>query len=204
MPKVEVGIDGGFDDTRRAVAILVALQRLSALPIDPTVTSLQDAITSSNPAILISAAGWTDTRITLPVAADSTGEVTVQNAGGSGDLGMLSLRPHEPFGALQTMRDGDRTVLVATSNGAPDQLDALLVWVNSDFNRWSRVTGNALVAAPGREPVAVTTENPQSPKVTVAERRSNVLWSAGGVLLALLVAVGALIVLRRKRTRKQS
>lgn len=37
MPRAAVGVDGGFDDTRRAVAIMTGLQRLSALPIDTEV-----------------------------------------------------------------------------------------------------------------------------------------------------------------------
>src|SRR5439155_19593691 len=40
MPRVQIGTSDKFDDTRRAVAILVGLQRLSARPIDTVVPSL--------------------------------------------------------------------------------------------------------------------------------------------------------------------
>ncbi|MGE2726866.1 hypothetical protein [Mycolicibacterium pulveris] len=203
MPRLNVGIDGGFDDTRRAVTLLVALQRLSALRIDTTVTSLDEAITSPNPAVLVGADGWSDDRITLPVNVNTDGQITVSNVDGTGEEGTVTLDPARPSGSLQTMHDGDRTLLVATSNNGPAQLDELLNWINADVERWSRVGGNALIAMPDRGPVVVTTDAGQQSQVATAEDR--IAWSwvfLGGV--AALLAVGAtLILLRNRRARGQ-
>lgn len=201
MPRVQVGVGDGFDDIRRGVAVMVALQRLSALPIDTAVTSLTDAIASPNPAVLVSGGGWDDSRITLPVNANAAGELTIENADGAGEPTTLKLDPTKPVGSLQTVVDGNRTVLVATSSNGAEQLDSLLGWVNADPDRWSRVNGSALVAVPDREPVVVATRDGQpSPAETVDDR---VEWSlvAGVAAIALVVVGAAVIFLRSRRSR---
>ena len=60
----------------RAIQIMVGLQRISPIPIDTTVTSVQQAIDSSNPAILISADGWNHSDVVLPVSAGPSGPIT--------------------------------------------------------------------------------------------------------------------------------
>ncbi|MGV0872713.1 hypothetical protein [Mycolicibacterium sp. XJ879] len=201
MPRLNVGIDGGFDDTRRAVALLVALQRLSALRIGPTVTSVDDAISSTNPAVLVSAEGWSDDRITLPVNIDTQGQITVSNVDGTGEEGTVTLDPARPFGSLQTVVDGDRTLLIATSNNGSAQLDDLLNWINSDVERWSRVGGNALIAMPDQSPVVVATDAEQRSQEATAEDRIRWSWVFLGGMGVLLVVGVTLIVLRNRRAR---
>ena len=201
MPRVEIGMGDGFDDTRRAVTILVALQRLSALPIDTAVTSLQEAIASPNPAVLIKADGWSDDRVRLPVATNSDEDITVENVNRSGESGTLTLSPALRFGSLQTMFDENRTLLVATSNNAPDQLDALLGWIDSDVERWSRVTGTAVIAMPDRAPVVFSTESPRQTEDRPTDSRSALFWGAGAA--AVLLAGVAVIFLRSRRSRGQ-
>jgi hypothetical protein len=111
--------------------------------------------------VLIEATGWSDGRVTLPVATNSDGDITVENVDRTGESGTLALNPALRFGSLQTMYDGNRTLLVATSNNAPDQLDALLRWIDSNVERWSRVTGTAVIAVPDRAPVVFSTESPR-------------------------------------------
>jgi len=203
MPRVEIGIGESFDDTRRAVAILVGLQRLSALPIDTAVTSLDEAIASPNPAVLVDADGWTDDRITLPVNGNAAGKILVEDVDGTGERGELTLDPGLRFGSLQTMYDGKRTLLIATSNDSPDQLDVLLGWLDSNVERWSRLTGNALIAAPGRDPVLVATAS-REPSPSPTESRPALMWWAIGAGVIAVVAVAAgLIILRSRRSRGQ-
>jgi hypothetical protein len=201
MPRLNVGIDDGFDGTRRAVTLLVALQRLSALPIGTTVTSLDDAIASTNPAVLVSSDGWSDDRITLPVSMDSQGQLTVTNVDGTAEEGTVTLDPARPFGALQTVYDGNRTVLIATSNNAPAQLDELLDWINSDVERWSRISGTALISTTDRAPVVVGTSTVAQPEAVTAEDRFPWSWVFLGAVAGLLVVGVALIVLRNRRAR---
>lgn len=203
MPRVEIGIDEVFDDTRRAVAILVGLQRLSALPIDTVVRSLEEAIASPNPAVLVDADGWADERITLPVNGNSAGRIVVEDVDGTGEQGELTLDPTLRFGSLQTLYDGKRTLLVATSDNSPDQLDVLLSWLDSDVERWARLTGNALIAAPGRDPVLVATATQDTP-ASPAERHPALLWwGIGGGVVAVVAVAAGLIILRSRRSRGQ-
>lgn len=203
MPRVEVGIADGFDDTRRAVGILAGLQRLSALPIDTAVVSVDEALASSNPAVLVEATSWTHDQVTLPVAGNSDGEITVQDANGSGENSTLQLNPALAFGSLQTVYDGKRTLLVATSNGAPAQLDELLNWLDSDVRRWGNLSGDVLIQAPTGDPVVVNTaDNPDATDQTAVEEQKFPMVAVGigvAILVAALIAV-AVIVARRRRT----
>lgn len=205
MPRVEVGIGEDFADTRRAVAILVGLQRLSGLPVDTAVTSVAEAAASPNPAVLIDANEWTDDRITLPVTANADGELTVENARGTGEAGTLTITPAPAFGSLQTTYDGNRTVLVATSDNAPGELDRLLDWLSADVDRWSRLTGDAVIAVPGEPPASVSSgaggQDVAAAPADTGGSGSRWVLVAAGVAVAVL-AVGLILLLRSRSRRR--
>lgn len=206
MPRIEVGIGEGFADTRRAVAILAALQRLSGSPIDTAVTSVGEAAGSANPAVLVSADGWTDDRVTLPVAETGDGEWTVENVDTTGEPGTLTLTPGVRQGSLQTTYDDGRTVLVATSDGAPEELDRLLDWLSADADRWSRLSGNAVIAVPGEAPVTVSTgagaqDAPVAPAVAAS---TPPYWAIGVVVAVIAGLIGGLVWLTRRRSRRSA
>jgi hypothetical protein len=200
MPRVEVGIgDDAFADTQRAVSLLVGLQRLSALPIDTEVMPFQQALDSPNPAILIAADGWSDQRITLPVSAHESGELTVFGLDGTTDQTTLTLDPAQRLGSLQTVVDGHRTLLVATSTGAPEQLDALLAWLNADPIRWSRLAGNAIIAPLGRDPVTLGADDRAQPSVSAEDDEGVAYWLIGAGVLAMVIVGAGLIWWRTRR-----
>ncbi len=205
MPRIEVGIDGegdeGLEDLRRAVRIVTGLQRLSSLPFDTAVVSRDAALASSNPAIVISSDGWNDDRVALPVEVDSDGVITVENVDGSGTSSTLALDPAVGFGSLQVTYSGGRTLLVATSSKAPAELDRLLSWLDADAGRWSGLTGDAVVAMPGREPVQLTT--PAAEQVVAAGDRKTVYLAIGVGALALVALGTSAVILRRRRSREQ-
>ncbi|WP_406814334.1 hypothetical protein [Mycobacterium sp. M23085] len=157
MPRVQVGIaEHSFIDTVRALDIMVGLQRISSIPIDTTVTSVKQAIDSSNPALLISADGWNQSDVVLPVTAGPSGPITVSAVGSGDKPAKLTLDPVLRFASLQTVFHRGRSLLIATSNGAPGQLDELIRWLKSDDNKhWQRLKGVAVVSVPGQEPVTV-------------------------------------------------
>lgn len=157
MPRVQVGIaEHSFIDTVRALDIMVGLQRISSVPIDTTVTGVKQAIDSSDPALLISADGWNQSDVTLPVAAGPSGPITVSAVGAGDKPAKLTLDPVLRFASLQTVFNHGRSLLVATSNGAPGQLDELIRWLKSDNNKhWQRLKGVAVVSVPGQDPVTV-------------------------------------------------
>ncbi|MGV0070190.1 hypothetical protein ACRU3B_22120 [Mycobacterium colombiense] len=210
MPRVQVGIaEHSFIDTVRALDIMIGLQRISSTPIDTTVTSVKQAIDSSNPALLISADGWNQSEVVLPVAAGPSGPITV-NAVGPGDKpAKLTLDPVLRFASLQTVFNKGRSLLVATSNGAPGQLDELIRWLKSDNNKhWQRLRGVAVVSVPGQDPVTVD-HPPLAAGASAAGSggHSDLDWlwwfGAGWVAVAIVGAGVILWRVRRESWRRQ-
>jgi hypothetical protein len=199
MPKVQVGVESeSFDDTARAVSIVEGLQRISGSRIDTEVVPLASAIDSGTPAILISADGWDSDKVVPPVRSSADGKLEVQRTGG-GSAATLTLDPAPPFASLQVGRSGKRTVLVATSENAPEQLDSLLDWLDGDPRRWSALDGTAVISLPDRDPVSVDTEAAVPPAVFHDSGTNPVWWITAGVGLVIGASVAALAIHRRRR-----
>ncbi|MEZ0352143.1 hypothetical protein [Mycobacterium sp. pR1184] len=202
MPRVQVGIEAhSLPDTLRAVSLVVGLQRISSTPIYTHVTSVQQAIDSSNPAILISADGWNHSNVVLPVSAGPSGPITVNAYTADGKPTTLALDPVMKFGSLQTVFNHGRSLLVATSNGTSAQVDELIRWLGGDNNkRWQRLKGVAVVAVAGQDPVTVE-HSPTAGPVNAPEDHSDLgwLWWVGGAWLAVTVVGAGVIVLRARR-----
>ncbi|OBJ11563.1 hypothetical protein [Mycobacterium sp. 1465703.0] len=204
MPRVQVGIaEHSLIDTVRALDIMVGLQRMSAIPIDTSVTSLKQAIDSSNPALLISADGWNQSDVVLPVTAGPSGPITV-GAVGSGDKPTkLTLDPVLRFASLQTVFNRGRSLLIATSNGAPGQLDELIRWLKSDNNKhWQRLKGVAVVSVPGQDPVTVerpTLAGGVAPGGSGTHSDLDWLWWFGAGWVAVAIVGAGVIVWRVRR-----
>ncbi|OBK81712.1 hypothetical protein [Mycobacterium sp. 1164985.4] len=200
MPRIQFGIgDDLFGDTTRAAAVAVGLQKMSGVPLITTVTTLKQAIDSNEAAVLISSEGWTDETVALPFDADQ-GNITVQGVDAKNSSVTVTLDPEVRFGSLQTVFDGKRSLLIATSNAAPAQLDEVLRWLSSERGRWSGLNGRAVISVPGSEPVTV----PNPPTDIWAPESSNtdpeagwLWWVVGGV--AVLAAAGALMILLKTR-----
>ncbi|WP_237341855.1 hypothetical protein [Williamsia soli] len=202
MPSVQVGLTiGSLDDTARASSIVTGLQRLSSVPIETTVVPLGEAVSSSNPAILISADGWNEPGIDLPVSTTAGGPIDIEGVDSSGGKTTLTLDPAVPFGSLQTVRDGGRTVLVASSTGTAGQLDSLLRWLEADEERWITLNGNALIAVPDQDPIAMISDAANSPQSTSGDddNKQLIRWIGVGVLVAIALGVGFLILRSRRR-----
>jgi hypothetical protein len=204
MPRIEVGMDNGFDNTRRAVQILVGQQRLTGQPLDTALVSVDEAVHSANSAIIISPDNWTVDDITLPVTFSSDGNVTVQNVDGTGQAATVRLTPAVRAGSLQTLLHNNRTLLIATSNGAPDQLDRLLGWLNGDVTRWQRLSGSAVLATPDRAPVSVPlrVEKPAADAASAAGDSSSTAVFVVAAAAAVILVLGLVWMwLRRRRSR---
>lgn len=201
MPRVQIGIGpDAFADTGRAVQIMTVLQRLSALPIDTAVMPLQQAVDSPNPALLISADGWAQQGIDLPVSTSpAPGPTTLGTVDDDGNPTTLTLDPGVRFGSLQTVFDGRRALLVATSNGAAGELDRLLDYLTADVRNGSIIDGIAVLGVPGRSPIVVAGEQADGTASSpIADGRPGWVIAAGAVLLGLLVAGLAALSLRRR------
>ncbi|MFZ0834643.1 MAG: hypothetical protein WAM92_16515 [Mycobacterium sp.] len=201
--RVHLGIGAdALGDTQRAIALVTSLQRVSALPMDTSVMSVQEAIDSSDPAVLISADGWNNPDISLPVSAPPDGPITVNAVSSDGKPATLALDPALKFASLQTVYDGKRSLLVATSNGAPAQLDELVRWLNGDKGRWTGLSGTAVVSAPGRDPVIVNTTAAAPVETAGGSPEPGWIWWVGGGVLAV-AAVGVAALFFRGRPGSQ-
>lgn len=209
MPNIQIGIgDDAFGDTVRATQIIRGLQHMSVVPLNTTVTNLKQAIDSDDPAILISAGSWPVPTITAPFDTDKN-NVTVWGVGSDNKAATLTLNPTTRFGSLQTVFDGQRPILIATSNEAPDQLDDLLRWLSAKTDRWDALAGQAVVSTPGSEPITVS-----NPSVGVAALPASstsgtnstwMWWLAGGLVVAAVAAgVTVFLVARRRRVQPES
>lgn len=205
MPQALVGIGSNvFEDTARATALAVAMQRLSVLPIDLSVTTVEEALRSKLPAIIVSADGWNHPDVVLPITADKgrleLDAFLTSTAQGQDNRTTLTVAPDLKYGALQTLWQGGRSLLVATSNNAPSQLDALLQWISADPKRFAELDGLAVVAAPGQESVVVGAQLKLAPR---PENTGRPVWMVAAASLALAVAVaGILWLLRSRRMRR--
>lgn len=202
---VQIGIGPDrMRDTIRAAQIIVGLQRNSAMPLLTKITTVEEAIASQQSAILISADGWTDQSIALPFSSN-LGSIAIEGLNPEGGAVTMTLDPSIKYGSLQTVYDGQRSLLVATSNNAPFQLDELLRWVSSQQGKWGQLEGRALISAPFQAPVTV----PNSQSELAADDTDSgdgglgqnwILWLGAGI--AAVAALGALgIVLRSRKPR---
>jgi hypothetical protein len=110
----------------------------------------------------------------------------------------LTLDPATPFASLQAGRSGNRTVLFATSENAPEQLDSLLDWLDGDVRRWTALDGTAVISLPGSDPVSIDTQA-AAPPVAADDSGTNPIWwitAGGGVVIGACVV--ALAVHRRR------
>ena len=195
-PTVQIGLgDDAFGDTVRASKIMAGLQRSSSAPLKTTVTGLQQAIDSGKPAVLISSGGWDTSKVPLPFSVDQ-GRVEVMSRDADGKNTTLILDRDIRYGSLQTVFDGKRTLLIASSNGAPAQLDAALEWLASKRGRWSGLDGRAVISIAGKDPFTIL-----NPSIELAEPVSESgaslrWWLIGGGLIAAS-AGGAVTILRR-------
>lgn len=200
MPSVEFGIGpDAFADTARAAQIAVGLQRLSAVPLITDVKTIREAIDGGGSAILIAPEGWAEPSLPLPFEVDG-GKITVSGLGPEGEPVTMELEPETKFGSLQTVFDGKRTLMIATSNGAPWQLDSLLDWLDGS-GRWSGLNGRAIISAPDGPPVTVPNnpiaDSAQASSATQGDQEGWFWWAAG--VIAAIAAVGAVLILLRAR-----
>lgn len=198
MPKAQVGVEPeSFDDTMRAVSIMEGLQRLSGPRLDAEVVPLDRAIDSRLPAILISADGWDNDKVVPPVRSSTDGALEVQRVGGGAPV-TLTLDPAMPFASLQVGRIGNRTVLFATSENAPAQLDSLIDWLDADTRRWAGLDGTATISLPDREPVAVDTDA-AAPRQVAEESGTSVFWWIAACAGVAVGAGGVAVAIHRRR-----
>lgn len=204
LPDVQVGLGApGFADTVRAAQILVAVQRLTAVPLRPRLVSFDTAVNSELPAVLGAADGPGPEIPTLPLARN--GETLVVYGDDAELETKIDLRPPLQFGSLQAIWTGKRKVVVGTSTQAPEHLDHLLDWLLADPDRSFRLTGPVLLQAGDRDPEFFDPAAGVAERIAAADSGDSPitlgrrLALGGGVaLLAGLLGAGAILLQRRR------
>lgn len=200
MPRSAVAwTKGDVPDVSRAVALVSGLQRLSAAPLGFDVVPVDKALSGRIPAVIVAADGDGLGDLSLPVVGNGQ---ALDVLTGEGRRAQVVLSPGVRFGSLQVARDSGRTVLVATSTGAPADLDALLAWLKADPERWPALGGEALIQAAGRDPVEVLPDGAQS-GVESSDGASVGLIAVVGVGVLAVAGIGAALILRRRRGRRE-
>ncbi|GGG28406.1 membrane protein [Rhodococcoides trifolii] len=211
MPRVDVAMTGqDFADTQRAVTLLAGLQRLSALPLAPQLVSMDDVAGGDAPAVVISPSGTLPDSITLPLRRSGSTTFDVGGPGSEAETS-LTLDGAVPYGSLQVAYDSarQRTVVVASSDDAPGELDRILTWLDADPGRWFGLSGDVLFGSAGRDPISLSSADlagvvdEKDVAATESGSTSNPLvrkiFAAGASLLLVAAVVAAVVVIRGRR-----
>ncbi|MGX6509092.1 hypothetical protein [Rhodococcus sp. SJ-2] len=203
MPQVDVAATGtGIVDTARAVDIIAGLQSLTPARLDPEWVSLDEALGSSKPAVIVAAEG--NLPEDLPLRLTRTEDRRFELAGAEGASTSLTFGTDVSYASMQVLRDNDRTVLVATSTDVPAELDRTLRWLAADPERWPGLSGHVLFTTEGRDPV--TLSDPRGDVLAASEEgiSAPVRWALVGAaaLVVIGVAGGAVLMVLRRNRRK--
>lgn len=207
MPKVDVATsDRSLVDVDRAVELVAGLQSLTSRPLDPEWVTIDEALASSGPAVIVAANGLLpeDLQSQLPLVRTEDRRFEVRNA--DGESTSLTFGTEVDFASLQVVRDDGRTVLVATSTGAPEELDRTLDWLAAEPGRWFELEGSVLFTAPDREPITLIDPRTRD-DVDAASSESDSTVTAvvvAGVVLLVVGAAGAAVWSLTRRRRPQS
>lgn len=178
--------------TRRAIRLLADLQGVSATALRPRWTTLDEARSSSDPALVINSRE-NPTGFGLPL--ELTGGRSLELLGGPGAQNRtVHFDSDFDFAAVQVAEHDGRPLLVASSSSGESELDRTLDWIEAEPDRFGALSGNVLFTAEGRPPVELSTaEGAAADASEVAESGAgrvlviaSVVTAAGLVLAALL------------------
>lgn len=169
------------------------LQQLTAIRLGIDFGTVAEAMSTSHPAVIIAADGTgLPGGLDLPLTVTDGRQLTIAGEA----TRTLTLSPATQYGAVQVARNGDRSIVVASSAGNAADLDQLLGWLADSPDRWATAAGDAVVKAADQQPVFV--ESKQA--TAAAEDSAHGVWPyAAAAAIAVALACGVLLLLRRRR-----
>ena len=196
---VAVGSEAGLESAAvvDAAALVVALQRAAARPIDVRLVPVADLLDGGRAGLLVAAGGAETRRLGASLQLE---QVRVLADGAE----RLEVDSDQPYAALQAVTDGGREVLVLGGWSPPDEAGRSLEltartarWVAA--RGWGAVGADYVVTDAAGEVSLVRSETVVPQDGVVEERGDAAWWLVGGVgaLLVALVA-GAVVHGRRQ------
>ena len=157
MPQFDIALaDESYAGVVRAVTLAIGLQRLSSLPLDPEVVSMEQALDGSAPAVVISPVAELPDSVTLPLSSVDETTFRITDPEAAGGATELTVDIAEPLATMQVTSVRSNAVLVASWNSAPDELDGMLSWLDADPARWFALDGDILFGAQNTEPMSLS------------------------------------------------
>ncbi|CCQ14124.1 Hypothetical membrane protein [Rhodococcus sp. AW25M09] len=209
MPQFDIALaDESYAGAVRAVTVATGLQRLSSRPLVPEVVSMDQALDGSAPAVVIAPTADLPDGVTLPLSSvdETTFRITDPAADGATEL---TVDTAAPYATLQVTSVQNKAVLVGSWNSTPDSFDAILTWLDADPARWFGLSGDIVFAAPGTEPMALSStalsgaDNAAAAADPGSSDSSTVLLVRVGLAVLAASAVAAVVFVVRSR-RKSS
>lgn len=168
-----------------ATNLVIALQRTTRTPLQPTVVNWVDALAANTPALLFSASEGSAASLNPPLLA---APVRVVKADGTE---LLRIDGDAPFAALEAFEQNGRDVLLAQGEAAAvHHLSASLL---ADPLGWYGLQGDTWLQANDRAPVSMTLRD--SPLIAEALTPAPQPWWVQLQPLGFVLALAAVIVL---------
>lgn len=168
-----------------AANIVIALQRTTRTPLQPTVVDWSTALTANTPALLISATEGSAASLNPPL---SSSPVRVVKADGTE---LLRIEGGAPFAALEAFEQNGRDVLLA--QGETASVNTLTSSLLTDPLGWYGLQGDTWLQATDRAPVSMTLRD--SPLVAESLTPAPQPWWVQVQPLGFVLALAAVIVL---------
>ncbi|WP_072805894.1 hypothetical protein [Rhodococcoides yunnanense] len=211
MPQVNVALaENTYANTVRAVSIVDGLQRMSTRPLLPNVVSVGDAVAGSDPAIVVAPDGDLPDSVIVPLSSSGTTTFTIAGGDDGSPATELTLDAAVQFGSVQvTSTEGGAALVIASSNGAPEQLDSVLGWLDSASSRWFGLTGDVVIGTPDMAPLSLSSDRLAAADADVSADSDGLSGLFLGAVVVAVVLFGGGIVaaiviwLRARRSNRQ-
>ncbi len=198
-PKFYVALDGtNPNQLSYATRVLADIARQTKTQLLPQVVDVKAAADASEAALIVANANSLKQTTLSPPLGGTGSAITVELPT------QLRTEIVRGLGSIQVFADEprDRTVAVITTTDAWTLVDPLIDYLDRPDIGWSQLNGDVLAAGAAGVPVNVSIrDNDNATEPAQSGSRSNAVKAAGGIALAVLVAVAGTIWWRRKKRR---
>lgn len=180
----------------RAGAIVVALQRAAAQPIEVTMVDADDFVAGDDSGLLVGATADDAAHLDAPLRLDEARVMTYADA----EIQAIS---GAPFAALEAFRHDGRDLLMlggwSAAGNTEELADRLTALVERDG--WGSLSADVLAAAGDSRPFVLDSNSVIPQKQRVDDRRGFAVWLGVGLGVLIVLLVANAYFARRRRAR---